>query len=140
MSNPVDDSEKRKPAANQTIQIDLSQVQLVDPGPASQPAATGPGAGAEAGADGTGPNPAARKKTPPPLPALAPPGLAAPGAPPAAAQAAPASPAKTIGYVALIVVLVAVAIAGGLAVGRRAHGNDAPAASETLTIPPIEVK
>ena len=131
MSDPT----KRKPDANATIQIDLDQVQLYDPNATPPPP--------------EGSEPAARK-VPPPLP----PSASLPGI----AQAAPRSPAKTIAFVAMFVVLLGVAILGGLMVGTRARGtvqvappeptaaatpSSAPAASSatpTLTLPTIEMR
>jgi len=57
---------------------------------------------------------------------------------PAAAQAGPRSAAKTLAYVAMFVVLVGLAIVGGLMVGTRARGtvNVAPAPSVTVTPTP----
>jgi hypothetical protein len=68
------------------------------------------------------------RKVPPPLP----PPL------PVAEQAPPASAAKTIAYVAMIVVLVGLAIVGGLLVGTRARGTAsvAPAPSDTMAAAP----
>lgn len=128
----MDDS-KRTPAGA-TIQIDISDVQLVDP----DAAARGPGSG----------------KTPPPLPAS---GLAQP--PPAPASQARTGPTRR--QLAVLVAGVVVAIAAGLAVGLHARRAPAAAASavslpstppvavparlpapsaSVLTIPPIEVK
>jgi hypothetical protein len=137
MSDPT----KRKPDANATIQIDLDQVQLFDPNSVPPPS----------------PSEAAMRKAPPPLPT--PPPF------PAAAQATAPSPAKTIAYVAMIVVLVGLAIVGGLLVGTRARGPapvasvpvvpsattaepavvpatepSASAAPKTLTMPTIELR
>jgi hypothetical protein len=126
------DEQKRKINPNATIQIDLDQVQLVDPN-------------------------APQESVPPPLPV----GPVAPGTP----SAAPPQPrSRTIAYVAMIVAFVAIAIAAGLAVGRRLGGAEpapsaavaspvaapepvtsatAPAASsagQTLTLPTVEMK
>ncbi len=105
MSDPT----KRKPDANATIQISLDQVQLFDPNAVPPPS----------------PSEAAMRKAPPPLPT--PPPLTA------GAQAPAPNAAKTIAYVAMIVVLVGLAIVGGLLVGTRARGP-APVAS-TAAVP-----
>ena len=131
----MSDPSKRKDP-NATIQIDLDQVQLYDPSATPEPGGSQPGA----------------RKVPPPLPT--PPPF------PAATQPAPPSPAKTIAYVAMLVVLVGLAIVGGLMVGRRAGGTasvapvpsatgpgavtasaapSASAAPATLTLPTIEM-
>jgi len=131
------DPSKRKVDPNATIQIELDQVQLYDPGAIPAPGASEPGA----------------RKVPPPLPT--PPPF------PAAAPAPPHSAAKTIAYVAMFVVLIGLAIVGGLMVGMRARGavnvapapsattvgaatpSAAPSASEaprTLTLPTIEMR
>lgn len=102
VARAMSDEQKRKVNRNVTIQIDLNQVELVDP---NVPQAS----------------------TPPPLPAAL----------PAAAEqpAGPQSPRKTIAYVAMIVALVGVAIAGGLAVGRGC-GDTEPTASSAVAAPP----
>jgi len=103
----TDPSKRKDP--NATIQIELDQVQLYDPSTIPEPGASEPGA----------------RKAPPPLPT--PPPF------PAAAEAPSPSAAKTIAYVAMIVVLVGLAIVGGLLVGTRARGSAdvAPAPSAT---------
>jgi hypothetical protein len=111
----MSDPSKRKDP-NATIQIELDQVQLYDPSAIPEPGASEPGA----------------RKVPPPLPP--PPPF------PAAAQAPPPSAAKTIAYVAMIVVLVGLAIVGGLMVGTRARGTadvaPAPSATTATTATP----
>jgi hypothetical protein len=126
------DPPKRRVDPNATIEIQLDQVQLVDPNapPAPEP-----------------------RKTPPPLPM--PEELPVLDLPP------PRSAGKAIAYVALVVVLVGMAIVGGLMVGMHARGGattapapsattlataaaptTAPAASSaapTLTLPTIEM-
>jgi hypothetical protein len=103
----MSDPSKRKDP-NATIQIDLAQVEFYDPN--------------------TGVAEPGERKVPPPLPTLP--------AFPVAAQPPPASAAKTIAYVAMIVVLVGLAIVGGLMVGTRARGttNVAPAPSATTAV------
>jgi len=134
----MSDPSKRKPDANATIQIDLDQVQLYDPNATPPP----PDAGGSVA-----------RKAPPPLP----PSASLPGV----AQAAPRSAAKTIAMVAMFVLLIGVAIVGGLMVGTRARGTvqaplpsttaatatqaatAPPAASSapaTLTLPTIEMR
>jgi hypothetical protein len=135
MSDPT----KRKPDANATIQISLDQVQLFDPNAVPPPS----------------PSEAAMRQAPPPLPTAA------------LTAVAPPAPnaAKTIAYVAMIVVLVGLAIVGGLLVGTRARGpapvastapvpsattagpeatpsvaSPASAAPKTLTLPTIEMR
>jgi hypothetical protein len=110
----MSDPSKRKDP-NATIQIDLDQVQLYDPSATPPPASP-----SEPGA----------RKVPPPLP----PSASLPGI----APAPPPSPAKTIAYVAMIVVLVGLAILGGLMVGTRARGTPqvAPAPSSTVADTP----
>ena len=105
----MSDPGKRKVDPNATIQIELDQVQLYDPNATPPPEASEPGT----------------RKAPPPLPTPAPMAVGA--------QAPPPSAAKTIAYVAMIVVLVGLAIVGGLLVGTRARGtpNDAPMPSAT---------
>jgi len=131
----MSDPSKRKDP-NATIQIDLDQVQLFDPSTTPEPAGSQP--------DG--------RRVPPPLPT--PPPF------PAAGQAQPFNAGKTIAYVAMLVVLVGLAIVGGLMVGRRAGGTasvapvpsatgpgavtasvapSASAAPATLTLPTIEM-
>lgn len=145
----MSDTDKPKYLANATIQIDLAQVQLVDP--------DAPPLGAD------------DRKAPPPLP----PGAAAMAVPgtggasgtaaiPAAAPAEPRNVGKTVALVAMFVVLIGAAVAGGLFVGTRVRGTPAapsaaalpaappvtsaaaaptPSASaETLTIPTIEMR
>jgi len=130
------ESDKRKPAGA-TIQIDLTDVQLVDPDAAMR-----------------GPE---SNRAPPPLPASA---LVPPAAP---ATASPARTGPTSRQLAVLIAGVVIAIAAGLAVGLGARGGAAPAASAStprspssppvalrppspapsasvLTIPPIEVK
>lgn len=132
----MDQSDKRKPAGA-TIQIDLADVQLVDPEAASR-----------------GPE---SHKAPPPLPASA---LAPP---PAAATASPARTGPTSRQLAILIAGVVLAVAAGLAVGLGGRSGAAPAASAStppspsnppvalrppspapsasvLTIPPIELK
>lgn len=122
------EDDKRKFQAGATMQIELDQVQLVD---------------LEA---------AVARRTPPPLPDL-PPGATASSAPPRplVTEAPPASAGKNLVYLGLIAIVVALAVAAGLMVGRRVSAS-APAASSAavlpsaappsgvLTIPPIEVK
>ena len=109
MSDPT----KRKPDANATIQIDLDQVQLFDP---------------DASAGG------AARKVPPPLPATAPDAAGSPGA---LAVGPAQNPARTIAIVAMFVMLIAAAIAGGLLVGTRARGTgDAPSAAAPAATAP----
>jgi hypothetical protein len=100
----MSDPSKRKDP-NAPIQIELDQVQLYDPG------AVPPAAGSQPGG----------RRVPPPLPTPAP--------FPAAGEAPPPSAAKTIAYVAMIVVLVGLAIVGGLMVGTRARSAPPPAPS-----------
>jgi|SRR5580658_9081765 hypothetical protein len=72
------------------------------------------------------------RKTPPPLPAFAQQTSVPPRAPSASMPPpAPRSAAKSVGYVVLLVALVAVAIVAGRSVGSRARGTQtiAPAAS-----------
>ncbi len=110
----MSDPSKRKDP-NATIQIELDQVQLYDPSAIPEPGASQPGA----------------RKVPPPLPT--PPPI------PAASVATPPNAARTIAYVAMIVVLVGLAIVGGLMVGTRARGtaNVAPAPSATTATPAV---
>jgi len=131
----MSDPSKRKDP-NATIQIDLDQVQLFDPGAIPEPDASEPGA----------------RSLPPPLPASA--------SLPGVAQAAPPNPAKTIALVAMFVVLIGLAIVGGLMVGSRVGGKaqvtpapsattgavatpsavpSSSAAPATLTLPTIEM-
>jgi hypothetical protein len=108
-----DEPRKRRVDPNATIQIDLAQVQLFDPNTTPEPGGSEPGG----------------RKAPPPLP----PPLPFPGA----AQAPPRSAAKTIAYLAMFVVLLGLAIVGGLMVGTRARGtaNDvAPAPSAATAV------
>jgi hypothetical protein len=85
------------------------------------------------GAAGEGDVPArSLRKTPPPLPAFAQQTSVPPRAPSASMPApAPRSAAKSVGYVVLLVALIAVAIVAGRSVGSRARGTQmiAPAAS-----------
>jgi hypothetical protein len=136
MSDPT----KRKPDANATIQISLDQVQLFDPNAVPPPS----------------PSEAAMRQAPPPLPTSPLTDVA---------QAPAPNAAKTIAYVAMIVVLVGLAIVGGLLVGTRARGSapvtstaaapsattagpeatpsvasPASAAPKTLTLPTIEMR
>jgi hypothetical protein len=126
------ESDKRPFDPNATIQLDaLDGVQLEDAVPSE--AAKAPGSAA-----------------PPPLPADA-------GAPPETAR----SPGRTLVVAALFVLLVAAAVAAGLAVGSRARPKvaetpavtataaaassasgsaSASASARTLTLPTIEIK
>jgi hypothetical protein len=95
----------------------LDQIQLVDSAP--------PGGG---------------RRTPPPLPPFSP-------APSFASASASAPRRKTVAYVGMFVALIAVAVAAGLIVGRRAGatrpspGAGSPSASgSVLTIPPVEIR
>ena len=135
----MSDSSKRKDP-NATIQIDLDQVQLYDPNATPDPGAS----------EGHG------RKVPPPLPLPLPPSASLPGI----AQAAAPNPARTIALVAMFVVLIGLAIVGGLMVGTRGKGGQitpAPsattaavaspsavpstsAAPATLTLPTIEMR
>jgi hypothetical protein len=129
-------SDRRKPDPNATIQLDAFDPSEVED---SLP----PAASAEPSVSGA-------RKGPPPLPPLPAPG----------AQVAPAGVGKKLGYVAVFVVLLAVAIAGGLLVGARVRPTTAqatatpsaatpsappsasatPTSPQTLTIPTIEMK
>jgi hypothetical protein len=78
------------------------------------------------------------RRTPPPLPELAqqtsvPPRALAPSMPPPA----PRSAAKSVGYVVLLVALIAVAIAAGRSVGSRALGSQAIAPTALSASAPI---
>jgi hypothetical protein len=118
----VSHDERRGADPNATIQVDpanvLDQIQLVDSAP-----------------------PGASRKTPPPLP----PSSSAPS--PASAPATRGTSGKTVAYVGLFVALIAVAVAAGLVVGRRAGatrpspaaGSASPSGS-VLTIPPVEIR
>jgi hypothetical protein len=126
-------SERRKADPNATIQLDaLEPGELEDAAAASVPR--------EVSVSGA-------RKGPPPLP-LRP----LPEAQPAAVRTG-----KKVGYVALLVFLLAAAIAGGLLVGARVRptatapvvpapthaapsASAAPTTRETLTLPTIEMK
>jgi hypothetical protein len=117
----VSNDERRRVDPNATIQLDparaLDQVQLVDSAP-----------------------PRSGRKAPPPLPPSS-----LPPAPTRALAPAPAHPPKTGTRIAVFVALVALAIAGGLAVARTVRKRSPPPASaaspsaSVLTIPPIEI-
>jgi hypothetical protein len=78
------------------------------------------------------------RKTPPPLPAFAqqpslPPIPAAPALPSMSPAPAPRSATKTVGYIALFIALVAVAIVAGRSVGNRSRAPQASAPAESTT-------
>jgi len=137
-------SESEKPPAYPDGTIELDRIDTSGP---ALPAET------EAPARST-------RKTPPPLPGFAqqisfPPQAALPSMPP---PPAPRSIAKTIGYIAMVLVLIAVAIVAGRRVGARARtqaaapesiastavsaGVPTPSASSdsVLMVPTIEMK
>jgi hypothetical protein len=146
MSGPaMSDSEKPAPA-NQTIQIDALD---------SSEALSVTGAGPSEASPGDE-HAAGRRKTPPPLPPSAlvsnppPSPQVMTSRPPSAPPPAPRSMGQKVAIGAAFVVLVAGAIAGGLAVGGQARGKlAAPAASsaapspsaseQVLTLPTIEM-
>jgi len=145
-------SEPEKPKFNPgaTIQIELDQVQLVDPDAA------------------TGGDPAATRRTaPPPLPATAMPEVMASAATPAPRGSAVPSAAgrqtaqkdaKLALHLVTVIGVVVLAVVAGLVVAWRVRGSgsapaasaspsaapgtsaSAPASSGVLTIPPIEVR
>jgi hypothetical protein len=136
----MSEEDKPKFQAGATIQIDLDQVQLVD-------------------LDAHPSSPAMSRMTPPPLPQEAPaPQEAALRASRASAAPVAAAPAASRGrnllYMGLIGVVVLLAIAAGLVVGKRVRGSAATTApsavvpsathaapvDSVLTIPPIEVR
>jgi hypothetical protein len=144
----MSDPEKPKFHAGATIQIDLDQVQLVDPDAA---------AGGDAGAP--------PRTAPPPLPATAMmPEVMASAATPAPRNPALAAAQRKAGqrdpkfalHIGLVVGVVVLAVVAGLVVASRVRGGSTPAASASpseteapsasapassavLTIPPIEV-
>jgi hypothetical protein len=114
-----DDRPKKPDATIQLDQVDADQISLID---SEQPV---------------------RHVTPPPLPPEE--LLRASGAPPAGSHApprpsapapAPRSMGKTVGLVAVFVVLIVVAIVGGLHVGGLARGT-APSASLSVAAAPV---
>lgn len=146
----MSDPEKPKFQAGATIQIDLDQVQLVDPDAAA------------GSAEGSKP----RTSGPPPLPATAMPEVMASAATPAPPRASSAShgtaqkDAKLALHLGVVIGVVVLAVAAGLFVAWRVRGSGAapaasgapsaapatgaapassPASSGVLTIPPIEV-
>jgi hypothetical protein len=148
----MSDPEKPKFNPTATIQIDLNQVQLVDPD-------------APAGGDAGAP----RRTAPPPLPAT---GTAMPEVMASAATPAPPrSPALALAarqrakqkdpklalHIGVVIGVVVLAVVAGLVVASRVRGGSAPAASASpsgaeapsasapasssvLTIPAIEVR
>ena len=148
----MSDPEKPKFHAGATIQIDLDQVQLVDPDAASG------AAGGDAGVP--------RRTAPPPLPATAMPEVMASAATPApprspalalaARQKAAQKDPKLALHIGVVIGVVVLAVVAGLVVASRVRGGpasaasaspsgteapsaSAPASSAVLTIPPIEV-
>lgn len=146
------DPEKPKFQAGATIQIDLDQVQLVDPdAPPAGDASTAP-----------------RKTAPPPLPPTAMPEVMASAATPAPARPTGAAggraPAqkdpKLALHIGIVVGVVVLAVVAALVVASRVRGGSpaeaasaspsgapltggasaAPSSSGVLTIPPIEVR
>jgi hypothetical protein len=155
----MSESDKTGGNPDKTIQLDaLDQASLDEMGLPQDIAAEAPVAGA--------------RKTPPPLPpeAFVPSGAPAALGTSHAPSAAPRGAGKTLLYAGVFLMLLAVAIGGGLAVGTCARGklaaappattgssspagsvatapsvveSTAPAASasvRTLTLPPIEIK
>lgn len=143
----MSESEKPRPNPDSTIELER-----VDPSGPSLPAEE-----TDAPARST-------RKTPPPLPAFAqqpslPPIPALPALPSMQPAPAPRSTAKTAGYIAMVIALVAVAIIAGRSVGNRSRalqaapspkstasaavstGVPTPSASDSiLMVPTIEMK
>lgn len=135
-------TESEKPRANPDSTIELDRV---DPSVPSLPA------------EETDAPARSSRKTPPPLPAFAqqpslPPIPASPALPSMSPAPPPRSTAKTAGYIAMVIALIAVAIIAGRSVGNRSRaphagppaesaGVPAPSASDSvLVVPTIEMK